>query len=54
VPTRFIGEQHVREDFGRIPTAQDWLQRLVPAPWMLRSGDCPDLTQAGDTERSGV
>jgi hypothetical protein len=25
VPVRYIGEQHVREDLGRIPTAQDWL-----------------------------
>lgn len=42
VPTRFIGEQHVKEDLGRIPTVQDWLSQLVPAPWMLRSGECPD------------
>ena len=25
VPVRYIGEQHVSEDLGRIPTAQDWL-----------------------------
>lgn len=23
VPVRYAGEQHVREDLGRIPTAQD-------------------------------
>lgn len=34
VPVRYIGEQHVKEDLGRIPTAQDWLQNMVPQPWM--------------------
>ena len=34
VPTRLIGEQHVIEDCGRIPTLQDWLGRIEPEPWM--------------------
>lgn len=34
VPVRYIGEQHVREDLGRIPTAQDWLARINPERWM--------------------
>lgn len=34
VPARYIGEQHVREDLGRIPTAQDWLARISPERWM--------------------
>jgi hypothetical protein len=34
VPVRYIGEQHVREDLGRIPTAQDWLSQIKPARWM--------------------
>ncbi len=34
VPVRYIGEQHVREDLGRIPTAQDWLSQITPARWM--------------------
>jgi len=35
VPTRFIGEQHVKEDCGgRIPSAADWLTQIEPAPWM--------------------
>ena len=37
VPVRWIGEQHVREDLNRIPTAQDWLRCLVPEAWMLRN-----------------
>ena len=30
VPVRYIGEQHVSEDLGRIPTAQDWLSQIKP------------------------
>ena len=35
VPVRFIGEQHVLEDLGRIPTVADWLGKIQPEPWML-------------------
>jgi hypothetical protein len=34
VPVRYIGEQHIREDLGRIPTAQDWLSQIKPQRWM--------------------
>lgn len=34
VPVRYIGEQHVREDLGWIPTVQDWFSELRPRPWM--------------------
>jgi hypothetical protein len=34
VPVRYIGEQHVKEDLGRIPTAQDWLSEIRPQRWM--------------------
>ncbi|PYX21571.1 MAG: hypothetical protein DMG82_17540 [Acidobacteria bacterium] len=34
VPVRYVGEQHVREDLGRIPTAQDWLSEVRPQRWM--------------------
>lgn len=34
VPVRYIGEQHVMEDLGRIPTAQDWLKDIPAEPWM--------------------
>jgi hypothetical protein len=34
VPVRYIGEQHIREDLGRIPTAQNWLSQIKPARWM--------------------
>ena len=38
VPTRFLGEQHVKEDLGRIPTVEDWLKSLAPEPWMMTAG----------------
>jgi hypothetical protein len=38
VPVRWVGEQHVKEDLGRIPSAQDWLENLMPEPWMRRTG----------------
>jgi hypothetical protein len=40
IPVRLIGEQHVTEDLGLIPTMADWLRALGdPAqikPWMTR------------------
>lgn len=37
VPTRWVGEQHVVEDLGRLVTVQDWLSCMTPQPWMNRS-----------------
>ncbi len=36
IPVRWIGEQHVKEDLGRIPSASDWLSCIRPASWMIR------------------
>ena len=38
LPVRFVGEQHVLEDLGRIPTVADWLMKIQPEPWMLGKG----------------
>lgn len=35
VPVRFVGEQHVTEDLGRIPTVADWLGNIKPETWMF-------------------
>lgn len=40
VPVRFIGEQHVKEDLGKIPTVSDWLRCIQPEAWM---GKTPPL-----------
>jgi len=37
IPVRWIGEQHVKEDLGRIPSIQDWFQYIVPQSWMGRT-----------------
>jgi hypothetical protein len=34
IPVRYVAEQHVKEDLGRIPTAQDWLSQIRPQRWM--------------------
>ncbi len=38
LPVRFVGEQHIVEDLGRIPTVADWLLRIQPESWMLGRG----------------
>jgi|SRR5690606_16160241 len=37
IPTRVIGEQHVKEDCGFIPTAADWLRKIKPEAWMVKT-----------------
>ena len=37
VPIRIIGEQHVQEDLGRIPTLADWLGCIKPETWMMKT-----------------
>jgi len=37
IPVRWVGEQHVQEDLGRIPSATDYLRLITPEPWMHRS-----------------
>ena len=37
VPVRFIGEQHVSEDLGFIPSFADWVRCIRPEPWMGRA-----------------
>ena len=38
VPVRMIGEQHIVEDLGRIPSFADWVRAIRPEPWMGRKG----------------
>lgn len=37
IPVRWVGEQHVREDLGFIPSANDWLRQVKPEKWMNRA-----------------
>jgi len=36
VPVRLIGEQHVTEDLGHIPSFADWARLIEPQSWMMR------------------
>lgn len=43
IPTRVLGEQHVKEDCGFIPTVADWLGNIPAEEWMYRAaGQHPD------------
>jgi hypothetical protein len=37
IPVRWVGEQHVNEDLGYIPSFADWARAIELAPWMVRS-----------------
>lgn len=37
VPVRLIGEQHIRDDLGRIPSFADWARAIRAEPWMGRA-----------------
>lgn len=44
VYTRYVGEQHVREDCnGYIPTAKEWIDNLgTPQEWMVKTQKIED------------
>jgi hypothetical protein len=35
VYTRYVGEQHVREDMGFLPTLEDWFENMELQDWMM-------------------
>lgn len=37
IPVRWVGEQHVEEDLGFIPSMQDWFKHMTYQPWMSRA-----------------
>jgi hypothetical protein len=52
VPVRVLGEQHVKEDLGRIPTAADWLKMISPERWMGANVQNLDFEDMNEQERS--
>ncbi len=36
IPVRWVAEQHVIEDMGRLVTVADWLRCIKPERWMNR------------------
>ena len=49
LPTRYIGEQHVLEDVGHIPSLQDWLEPIQAQPWMHNRPQHTDKDIAEDS-----
>lgn len=47
VPVRLIGEQHVKDDLGRIPSFADWARLIRPEPWMARSNHPVSMVEDG-------
>lgn len=45
VPVRWIGEQHVLEDLGRIPSFADWARAVRPEQWMGRTQNIDEITE---------
>lgn len=45
VPVRILGEQHVREDCGFVPSVADWLKAIRREQWM----NSPSLKRYFDT-----
>lgn len=58
VPVRLVGEQHVKDDLGWIPTVKDWLENLELKPWMGRAPFRPsrdaELEAAASADVSGA
>ena len=55
VPVRLIVEQHILEDFGRIPSFADWARCIRPEPWMGRRGPIPaDIVAMQDLSPLGA
>lgn len=51
VPVRFIGEQHVKEDIGFIPTIKDYLDNMNTVGWMYKPGEGRKLLKEIDEQK---
>jgi hypothetical protein len=60
IPTRWVGEQHVKEDMGYIPSFEEWLKAIAKAgldehgnmrevPWMFTRAVPLSRILGGDT-----
>lgn len=50
IPVRYLGEMHVLEDCGRIPTLSDWLRQIQPLTWMSRGTIIADKKEQEDAQ----
>jgi hypothetical protein len=50
IPTRWVGEQHVKDDLGFIPSFADWMRAIRPLPWMGHAGRLDDRPDRAPTQ----
>lgn len=51
VPVRFIGEQHIKEDIGFIPTIKEYLDNMTQVGWMYKPGEGRKLLKEIEEEK---
>lgn len=52
VPVRAIGEQHIMEDLGWIPTIKDYLDNMNITGWMFKPGEGRKMLKEMAKEKS--
>jgi hypothetical protein len=52
VPVRALGEQHIIEDLGWIPTIKDYLDNMTTVGWMFKPGDGRKMLKEMNKEKS--
>jgi len=54
VPVRVLGEQHVMEECGFIPTAKDYLKNMQIEPWQRRVAKKIDVDLKGNYQEIDI
>tara|TARA_R100000234_G_scaffold60964_1_gene36886 strand:+ start:203 stop:610 length:408 start_codon:yes stop_codon:yes gene_type:complete len=52
IPTRYIGEQHVFEDLGRIPSFKDYTNNMFVPDWLRRGNKLSHQIQGGNDDKT--
>lgn len=54
IPVRWVAEQHVTEDMGRLVTVGDWLRCIQVEPWMNRPKKLSRALEMEEKIKEGV
>lgn len=52
IPTRWVGEQHVQEDLGRIPSFAEWALAIRPERWMGQALKLSKILEAEEKQEA--
>jgi len=52
IPTRWVGEQHVQEDLGRIPSFAEWALAIRPERWMAKALKLSKILEAEEKQEA--